>query len=86
MTIAQWIVNLMMIYAAAGLVLAVAFVLFGAAKIDPGVKGSPIGFRLLIFPGVAALWPLLLKRWLGGQSHPPIEKNPHRQAAREVTR
>lgn len=81
MTIAEWIVNLAMMYAAFGIVFAVAFIIFGIGKIDQAAKGSPAMFRLLVLPGVAALWPLLLKRWLGGQTHPPAENNPHRKAS-----
>lgn len=86
MTIAEWIVNLAMIYAAVGVLFAVAFLIFGIGRMDSATKGSPVTFRLLILPGIAALWPILLKRWLNGQAHPPVEKNPHRQIAREGTR
>ena len=78
MTIAEWVVNLVMIYAAFGIVFAVIFVIVGIGKIDAAAKGAPVMFRLLVLPGVAALWPLLLKRWLGGRTHPPTENNPHR--------
>ncbi|MGH9803087.1 MAG: hypothetical protein ACRD82_22205 [Blastocatellia bacterium] len=74
----QWRVNLAMIYAALGFVFAVVFVIFGVGKIDSAATGSTAGFRLLILFGSAALWPLLLKRWHGGQTQPPIEKNDHR--------
>lgn len=81
MTIAEWVVNLVMMYAAVGIVFAVAFVIEGIGKIDPAAKGSSLMFRLLVLPGAAALWPVLLKRRLGGRTHPPTEKNPHRAAA-----
>lgn len=32
----------------------------GLKKIDPATSQSGWGFRLLIFPGIAALWPLLI--------------------------
>jgi len=83
MSVAQWIVNLTMIYAAVGLVFAVPFVIFGAGRIDASAKGAPVFFRLLILPGAAALWPLLLRRWLRGQSHPPAERNARRERARK---
>ncbi|HMV49747.1 MAG TPA: hypothetical protein PLD20_27455 [Blastocatellia bacterium] len=81
MTIAEWVVNLAMLYAALGVVFALAFIFLGIGKIDQAAKGSPLMFRLLVLPGVAALWPLLLKRWLAGQTYPPTENNPHRKAA-----
>ena len=52
------------VYAAVGLAFAVAFVIRGVQRVDPAAKGAPLGFRLLILPGSAALWPLLLRRWL----------------------
>ena len=51
-------------YMGLGALFALAFVIKGAAAIDPSAKGAPIGFRLLIFPASAALWPLLLVKWL----------------------
>jgi hypothetical protein len=51
-------------YTAIGLLFAIAFVTVGIGRVDPVAKESGIGFRLMIFPGVAALWPFLLKRWL----------------------
>ena len=82
MIVAQWIVNLVMIYAAVGFLFAVIFVTIGVGKIDPAAKESSAGFRFLILFGSAALWPLLLKRWLGGQTHTPTETNDHRNQAR----
>lgn len=82
MTVAQWVVNLTMVYAAMGLIFAVFFVCFGVGRIDASAKGAPIFFRLLILPGAAALWPVLLRRWLSGQTHPPMEHNAHRRRVR----
>lgn len=61
---AQYIVLLCGIYAALGIIFAATFVCAGVARLDPLAKGSSIGFRLIIFPGSAALWPYLLMRWL----------------------
>jgi hypothetical protein len=58
----------------------VPFVLRGVDKIDPVASGSSWGFRLIILPGVVALWPLLLRRWLSGKPQ-PTERNAHRDAA-----
>lgn len=68
-------------YLAAGLVFALAFVTAGVQRVDPAARGGTWGFRLLILPGAAALWPLLLARWLRG-APPPEERNAHRDAAR----
>ena len=56
-------------YAGLGIVFALAFAIWGAAAIDAAAKGSPLGFRLLIIPAAAALWPLLAIRWLQAERH-----------------
>jgi len=53
----------------------------GVDRIDPNARGAGLGFRLLILPGSAALWPLLLRRWIAG-SPPPAERNTHRDMAK----
>lgn len=57
-------VELLMAYAAFGLLFAVVFVVAGVGRIDHAAAGSGLGFRLMILPGAAALWPLLLVRWI----------------------
>ena len=82
--IAGWMLAALGTYLAAGVLFAIPFVLVGAGRIDPGARGAPWSFRLLIVPGVAALWPLLLRRWASGATHPPEERTAHRRAARRV--
>ena len=53
-------------YVAIGVLFAAAFVTAGVERIDHEAEGAGIGFRLLIFPGAVAFWPLLLRRWLTG--------------------
>ena len=65
------------VYTALGAVFALAFVTVGVKRIDSQAIGSSVGFRLLIFPGSLAFWPLLLCRWISGKE-PPEERNPHR--------
>ena len=65
-------------YAGIGTVFAASFVSAGVDKVDPEAKGCGIAFRLLIIPGAAAFWPMLLGRWVRGVSEPPLERNPHR--------
>ena len=79
---AEWLVAAIAVYSAVGLAFGIAFVSVGAARIDPGARGAPLSFRLLILPASIALWPLLARRWLGGQHAPPAETNAHRKAAR----
>ena len=78
--IAPWLVLLVEIYLGLGLLVGVPFVLRGVGRIDPAAVMVGWGFRLIILPGVVALWPFLLRRWLGG-TPPPREHNAHRDSA-----
>jgi len=62
--LATSLVWVLMAYAAAGVVFAVLFAIRGAAVLDGGAEKTTIWFKALIMPGAAALWPLLLLRWL----------------------
>jgi hypothetical protein len=68
MAAAHWLVALLEAYAGAGLLFAAAFVTSGVGRVDPVAEHAPWGFRLAILPGVAALWPLLLRRWIAARS------------------
>lgn len=68
---AEWIVGTLGAYLAIGAVFALAFVVRGASRIDPGAKGMSLPARMLIFPGAAALWPVMLLKWLT-QKAPPV--------------
>lgn len=50
-------------YSVLGVLFAGAFLGRGLPGFDPGAKGAGLGFRLLIAPGVIALWPWLALRW-----------------------
>jgi hypothetical protein len=67
------------VYAVLGLAFALLFVWIGVQRLDTEAVGSGLGFRLLILPGVAAFWPLLLSRWTKRVTEPPVEENPHRR-------
>jgi len=56
-----WLIGLAL-YAAAGVVTALAFVTFGVTRVQPMAVSA--GARILIFPGAAALWPYVLIRWV----------------------
>jgi len=47
-----------------GALFALVFVAAGLRRVDPAAEHAPWGFRIIILPGVAALWPLLLRRWI----------------------
>lgn len=59
----QLILAALSIYFAIGVVFALAFVLRGAVRVDPAARGTPLSVRVLILPGAAALWPVLLVKW-----------------------
>jgi hypothetical protein len=63
---AGWFVDALAAYALIGAVFAAIFVMFGIHRVDPAAGGAPFSFRLIVVPGVAALWPLLLARWIRG--------------------
>jgi len=65
-TAIEWLIRLLGVYGALGVMFAIAFVTAGVDRIDPVAKTSTLGFRIMIFPGAAALWPLLLTRWIKG--------------------
>ena len=62
MHLAEAIVLAGEIYAAAGLVAALAFVFLGIDRIDANARGAH-AFRPLLMPGLVLLWPLVLWRW-----------------------
>ena len=64
MHVAELFVDALAAYGLAGAVFAVAFVTRGIHRIDPVAEHAPVGFRVIVLPGVAALWPLLLVRWI----------------------
>jgi len=80
-SVATGIVFALGAYLALGALFAPAFALWGCGRLDPAAATGSAGFRILILPGAAALWPLLLKRWLCGARSPPAERNAHRDAA-----
>jgi hypothetical protein len=52
------------LYVAAGILIGAAFVLFGAARVLDHPATISAGGRALLFPASAALWPLVLRRWM----------------------
>ena len=62
----------------AGAVFAVAFVTRGIHRVDPVAEHAPVGFRLIVLPGVAALWPLLAVPLVQGER--PLMIRPLRRA------
>lgn len=51
-------------YAVPGMAFAILFVFAGVGRVDRVAIGAPWTFRLLIWPGAAALWPMMLLKWI----------------------
>lgn len=89
-SIAQFLVNAIKLYALAGVIFSVPFLLFGIQRIDPGAKWHSgfwgildgIGFRILIIPGLCVFWPLFVVRLIRGKTTPE-ERNAHRILAKQ---
>lgn len=62
-TTLSFLLTLIGIYIAIGLMFAFAFVFVGIGKVDDGAKDISIGVRLLLIPGSIAFWPTLFKKW-----------------------
>ena len=82
LAIAQFVIGVVEAYAVVGVAFALMFLTRGVTRLDPRVAGAPKTLRLLILPGIVALWPLFAWRWIAG-AHEPIEDNPHRAKARQ---
>lgn len=54
------------VYLAVGLVFAVWFAFAGAQRLDAVAEEAGPGFRLMVIPGAAALWPLLISKLVRG--------------------
>ncbi|MEQ9616520.1 MAG: hypothetical protein RLN60_00625 [Phycisphaerales bacterium] len=63
---AQLVVTIVAVYAGVGLVVALLFLFLAVKRIDPAANGASRGFRVLVFPGAAALWPVILVKWIRG--------------------
>ena len=57
-----FLLNALALYAAVGVVIAVAYVSLGVTRVQPAPVS--LGARVLILPGAVALWPYVLTRWL----------------------
>ena len=61
---AELFVGALTLYAAIGALFAIAFVARGISRVDKQAAGASLSFRLIILPGVTALWPVMLHRWI----------------------
>lgn len=56
-----WIAAL---YIGVGCVVALAMIAGGLSRIDSSARHAPLTFRLIVTPGLIALWPWALVRWV----------------------
>jgi len=78
-TFVRGMLGLAGIYLGLGLLAAIVLHARGLREIDPGVVGAGWLFRVLVTPGILALWPVLLPRWLrarGGAASPGAVHRP----------
>ncbi len=76
--LARILVDVVCLYAGIGVVVALWISFRGLHRLDPVAGHGTWGFRLLILPGLAALWPLMLARCVQGRGQPPTERTAHR--------
>jgi hypothetical protein len=84
--IATWLVRGFYLYVGAGLLLLPWWHWRGLRLLDETAANGPWGFRIIISPGLVALWPAMLRRARQGNGHPAEECTAHRtRARREAT-
>jgi hypothetical protein len=64
--LAQAVLDVVGAYFALGTAFAVVFLSIGLRRLDPIAASGPLRFKLLIAPGIVALWPVMLSMWLFG--------------------
>ena len=77
---ATLILSFAALYAGTGVMVGAAFIAFGVQRVDAAAVGSPWLFRLLIWPGAAALWPVVAVKWArAGSRGPGVAHGPSSQ-------
>ena len=56
-------ISLLGVYLLIGLLFSIPFYLQGMKKVDAETQQSGMVFKLIIFPGILAFWPVLLNKW-----------------------
>ncbi len=60
--LAHLLADLALLYLGVGAALGVVFLTIGIERVAPAARGA-LGFRPLLLPGIALLWPLVAWRW-----------------------
>lgn len=63
---AEFILTALGLYAGFGALFAVAFLTWGAGRMDEVAAHMPMKVRIAVFPGCVALWPWLAMKWASG--------------------
>lgn len=71
-------------YLAAGVVTAIVSIVRGLGRIDPDAVNATWGFRLIVFPGLVLLWPVIVRRMMSGAPRPPAEQTAHKRMWRST--
>ena len=59
-----WIQAIVVAWLVTGTLVAVPFLTVAVGRVVEGAAGSSLMFRLMMLPGAALLWPVLLHRWI----------------------
>ena len=71
-------------YLTIGSLFSVIFHRHGIHAMDPAARNAGLGFRLIVTPGLIALWPVIARRWIQakgggyGRFEPPRGPSPER--------
>lgn len=60
----EFVVYTALAYTQVGFIFAIFFLARGIQRVDSQAARAGLVFRLIVFPGVVALWPFLWKRWI----------------------
>ncbi len=58
------------VYILAGVGFAIFWTIKGLETVDGATAGSTKGFKAIIFPGLVAFWPRILRKWMQGKQSP----------------
>ena len=83
-SVGDWALALLTAYFVTGVGFAAWFHLRGIVRLDTAAKGAGLGFRLIISPGLVALWPLLWFRWVAASQ--AASTTEHQKAQESLTK
>jgi hypothetical protein len=64
------------VYALAGVLLLYPFHRWAVPRLDESADGATWGFRVLVSPGLVALWPAILLKWMAARRGGAIDGSP----------